>query len=97
MEQVLRQSGKPLGAVFGLFLTAAFNAVGVRLSGSRWVKSGVTVLNGGRGRRGRACGSFRAGQIKFFSIVSNTFPKCILSTIHTQKEINVLYIFNTSS
>lgn len=46
VAQVHRQSGALLGAVSGVFLTAALKALRVRLSCSRWVRGGVTARDG---------------------------------------------------
>lgn len=96
MKRVLRQSGQLWGAVFGLVLTAAFNAVRVRLSGSRWVKSGLSVLNSwprppGRQAwtRTRTAHDWKNKLHFFLALSQNVFYPL---SRHTKKELNVLLL-----
>lgn len=96
VKQVLRQSGQPLGAVFGLFLTAAVNAVRVRLSGSRWVKGAVKGFDSWPRPPARQAWTHTwiAQGWKNKVYLFKRFSKISLIHYSHKKEINILYIFN---
>lgn len=96
VEQLHRQSGQLLGAVCGLFLTAAFHALRVRLSGSRWV-NGAVPDGWPRPPARQARARTRTAQGRKIKLnFSRAFPKFLFSLSRHKKEIDVLYTYTSS-